>query len=106
MTAITDVLLHEASNEAARMQQRDASLKDELLKIEARKAAVQTEREKIRTAAQRALKFMPKIGAEHQCPRCWILNERRAPLRPVGSPSDDFDIMRCACGADFDIPIR
>ncbi|MCF8469332.1 MAG: hypothetical protein K9G30_00960 [Parvibaculum sp.] len=38
--------------------------------------------------------FQVKVGADYQCPRCWINNESRSTLRPV--PSDtDTDILHC-----------
>lgn len=54
----------------------------------------------------RSMNYRPNFdGARFMCPRCWVRQSARNPLRPV-SGTDDYDMLRCgACGSDFIIPL-
>lgn len=54
----------------------------------------------MRLFSERLLNFQVKIGGDLQCPRCWVLHETRAPLRPTTS-TREHDYFHCdACGYD------
>lgn len=38
--------------------------------------------------------FRPEIGADYQCPRCWINNESRVALR-AAEGTEKVDVLRC-----------
>ena len=50
----------------------------------------------------RLLNFKIKIGANYQCPICWIEHGRNIALYPVPSGGRN-DILRCAYGHDAEI---
>lgn len=79
---------------ARRAQFRLAVLDREETEIDRRKAEIGTERENIRDAAQRALDFRPVIGADYQCPRCWVDHKKESILQPVASQTGD-ELFRC-----------
>lgn len=54
----------------------------------------------------RSVNYRPRLeGGKFMCPRCWVKQSARQPLRPVPG-TDDYDMLRCGgCGADFIIPL-
>lgn len=54
----------------------------------------------------RAMNYRPNFDATRfLCPRCWVRQSARHPLRAV-SGADDYDMLRCGqCGSDFIIPL-
>jgi predicted RNA-binding Zn-ribbon protein involved in translation (DUF1610 family) len=50
-----------------------------------------------RAAPDRLLNFQVKVGAEYQCPACWIERNTRAPLvvKPSASKEDIFECVNC-----------
>ena len=79
---------------AADMQYRRSALKTELLEIEARKREIEADLDATRLALKRARNFIPIIGMNHQCPRCWVRHEDRTTLRPIPSDTKD-DLFTC-----------
>jgi hypothetical protein len=54
-----------------------------------------------RGAHQRLLNFSPTLGADFQCPNCWITDARHSALHPVSSDTGD-DMYHCDnCHLDF-----
>lgn len=99
-------LREEAESLVSRAEYRASQLKTELEQIEARRDAIKTERSTINDAAKRLLSFQPRIGAEYQCPRCWIDAGKQSPLSNVPGTAT-HNILRCdACNADWAIPLR
>jgi hypothetical protein len=96
----------QAGEIASDYQQRVDELKRELRDLEARKLAVE---EALRTASdvpKRLAKFKPKIGTECQCPHCWLEQEARSTLEPIGGGTSHEDHLRCpSCGFQLTIPI-
>ena len=87
---------------ARRAQFRLAMLDREEAKIDRRKAEIATEREDISDAAQRALDFRPAIGADYQCPRCWVDHRKQSILQPIASQTGN-DLFRCEdCHLDLE----
>jgi hypothetical protein len=95
----------QAGEIASDYQQRIDKLERELRDLEARKLAVE---EALRTASiipKRLARFKPKIGTEHQCPRCWLEQEARSTLEPIGGGTRHEDDFRCrSCGFQLTIP--
>ena len=87
---------------ARRAQFRLAVLDREEFELDRRKAEIGTQRGNIRDAAQRALYFQPVIGADYQCPRCWVDHKKQSILQPVASQTG-HDLFRCQdCNLDLE----
>ena len=57
-------------------------------------------------ARARVETFVPRINNRLQCPRCWVGYGSRAPLTPIDSGSDAFDVARCdGCAVEIVLPI-
>lgn len=69
------------------------ALEDQLREV-AREIA-EAQRGLTRSAPERLLSYVPRIGPDFQCPRCWIEHERRSVLQAVPTNIDD-DVFRCA----------
>jgi predicted RNA-binding Zn-ribbon protein involved in translation (DUF1610 family) len=97
--SISDELLQLAKETALNAQLHLAALDKEEAAIEARKVEIAAEREKIGVAAKRALDFRAQVGADFQCPRCWVDYERRARLIPAEEDTKAGNSFRCrTCG--------
>jgi hypothetical protein len=48
-----------------------------------------------RLAHDRLANFQIKIGADYQCPGCWIEHERRSSLTPVGGGTATEEFFTC-----------
>src|SRR5581483_11602268 len=89
---------------AQNAQSRLAALDQEEAELDARKAEIGAERKEISVAAQRAVEFRPQVGADFQCPRCWVDYERRARLLPVGGGTKAQDYFRRrTCGFEYTV---
>ncbi len=103
---IETILMGEAEFTADNMQRSTPALEAELREVEKRKIAIDAKLNAAKLAQKRLLDFRPRLGADFQCPRCWVQNETRSRLAPIPSGSAD-DILRCrTCGEDFHIPSR
>jgi hypothetical protein len=58
-----------------------------------RKAKMAAQLRSANLSYQRLANFQVKIGADYQCPACWIEHEARSALRPIGSGTDTEDIF-------------
>lgn len=113
MSGIVSALLDEAHYQARRLEDATPALNAQLRQLEREQAGVEqriaeikAQLEAARVAQKRLLNYQPSIGTDFQCPRCWVVNEIRADVRPIPSQTSD-DIMRCGtCGADIVIPGR
>jgi hypothetical protein len=92
---IATELAMDVKGEVATLQRRLAELENRKLEIEARLDAA-------KYALQRLSSFVSVRGTEFQCPRCWILNEAIASLRPIDGETKDQDSFRCiVCESEF-----
>jgi len=97
--SISSEIKEVAAKLARQMQGRVFRLQSELTEIEARKADIQAQLNMARLSPERASRFQPQIGPYFQCPRCWVENEKRSPLTPIGGPTRSEDFFRCRiCG--------
>ena len=56
-------------------------------------------------ATKRLLDFRPMIGADYQCPDCFIKNETRSAMRPIPAGPSGLDLFKCVtCEAVFEFP--
>ena len=85
-----------ASQIAEQFTNRSPALEQELLGIEQRKMAIEAELDIAHLAHKRLLNFRPILGADYQCPRCWIKREQRAALDPIGGGTGSEDYFRCS----------
>ena len=91
---------------AARAEQQVAHLENEVLELQQRLAEKKAECDAARGAPKRLSNYDVSLGADYQCPRCWIEHERRSPLRPVPSDVGDIDIFRCRiCREEFEVRV-
>jgi DNA repair exonuclease SbcCD ATPase subunit len=105
--SIVDQLQQEAEDTASRLRFRMSGLDQELAQLEARKAQIEEERNSARAASQRLARFRPQIGADYQCPVCWVERETESSLRPIGGGTEQEDIFRCdACDQKFSFPSK
>jgi len=84
-----------ANEMAAHEQAKLSQIEKRLTELEDEKAALEARRDLASTARERALNFQPVLGADYQCPACWVVGEERAALGPIsGEPHKDF--FRCS----------
>ena len=70
--------------------------------LENRKLEIEARLDAAKYALQRLSSFVSVRGTEFQCPRCWILNEAIASLRPIDGETKDQDSFRCiVCESEF-----
>jgi len=90
---------HEITKEAneitRNLQKKAERLHEDYLAAESHAAYLKAERDKAALAPKRRANFQIKIGADYQCPQCWIADERRSVLTPIPSDTPD-DIFRCS----------
>ena len=85
-------------------EQRAKDLQRQLLALEARALAIKTELDAAHLAHDRLANFQIKLGADYQCPRCWIENETRAALIPLPGIARE-DVFHCRdCQFEFSVP--
>jgi hypothetical protein len=96
-----------AAELAQNAQGRVSRLQRELTEVEARKAEIEAQLKTASLLPERVFNFKPRIGADFQCPRCWIEHEKRSALTPMGGGTSSEDFFRCpACGYELAIPFR
>jgi DNA repair exonuclease SbcCD ATPase subunit len=100
-------LVQQAKILATSASSRAATLERDLAQIEKRKSELQTQLHAAHLAQKRLDRFVPELGGELQCPRCWIDHGNFASLRPVGGGTESHDIFRCnTCHAEFRLRLR
>jgi hypothetical protein len=89
--------LQEMAAEFARNAQSQAThLHHELLEIERRKRQIEAKFHVANLAHDRLASFVPALEGNFLCPRCWINNEVRSSLRPIGGGGTSTeDLFRC-----------
>lgn len=88
---------------AGDLQKGTANAEAELVQIEKQRAAVMARLDLGRLAQKRLSEFRPEIGAQYQCPQCWIIDERRSALRPIPGTVRE-DMFRCSFGHEYTVP--
>ncbi|MCW6511400.1 hypothetical protein [Lichenifustis flavocetrariae] len=97
--SIESAVANTADYVASQSDQKAARLHDQYQKVKLEAEKLLAERNLARRALQRRADFVVKVGADYQCPRCWIEREKRSPLRPL-----EGDIMACReCGIDIQV---
>ena len=101
---IDRVLLDEAANAVQRLEEGVAVLEAKLAAIDQRVAEINAAIKDAKLARTRLLDFRAQIGADFQCPHCWVQNEERSTLEAV-SGTDGEEILICrTCGSEYLIP--
>ena len=94
-----------AAELARTLKGRISELQRDLAEVEEKKRAIQEQLEAARLSTDRTLDFQPQIGADFQCPRCWIEHEKRCTLTRMGGGTRTEDFFHCrACGLQISIP--
>lgn len=102
----SEALRSEAERLAIRAQNRARQAEAQLKEIEAQKRAANADFGRAKSAAKRLLNYQPRIGAEYQCPACWVDDGKQSPLSGVRGTAT-HNIMRCdACNTDWPIELR
>jgi hypothetical protein len=102
-TSIESELLRMAQEVVAESQAGSAYAYKAYLEAQARTAQLKAKLDFANLAEDRLANFQVKIGADYQCPRCWIERHSRAQLLPrPGGPKED--ILECRNGHTFYIP--
>lgn len=78
------------------LESRAPALKQELIEIEERKLAIERELNAADLAQKRLLNFRPMLGANYQCPSCWVWHEQTSSLYPIGGGTRTEDHFRCS----------
>ena len=99
---IDRVLLDEAANAVQRLEEGVAVLEAELAAIDQRVAEINAEIKDAKHARTRLLDFRAQIGADFQCPHCWVQNEARSTLEAV--PGGEEILICRTCGSEYLIP--
>ena len=100
---IDRVLLDEAANAVQRLEEGVAVLEAELAAIDQRVAEINAEIKDAKLARTRLLDFRAQIGADFQCPHCWVQNEARSLEAVSGTDGEEILICR-TCGSEYLIP--
>jgi transposase-like protein len=98
------------SDTAARMaayeQRRATDLRLQITEVEHMKTKLLADLDLARRAGERLTDFKVKVGIDYQCPRCWIENETRSALAPIGGGTRTEDFFRChTCGLEFSVAV-
>lgn len=102
---VRSALAQEAERIVSRLERGMAAFEAELAELESKKAKLQAQLHASNLASDRLLNYPILVGADYQCPSCWIQNEARSKLRPM-SGTDTADIMACnVCAFSLTIPI-
>ncbi len=70
--AIADALLHEAQQIARHQQDRALGIEHDIRDLELKLAKKQAALDSCRLPHQRLGNFVPQLGADFHCPRCFI----------------------------------
>lgn len=91
--------MREAAREiAAEVEQSVARLQREQPELEKRLAEKQAQLDLASLAPKRLANYVVRVGADYQCPRCWIYEEKRSRMLPRPGPPRQ-DIFECVvCG--------
>jgi len=100
----TDRLKQVAIEIARGLQDSAAGLKNELAELKARAALLESQVQSADLGRDRALNFEPTYNGELQCPRCWVLRDVRADMKPIPG-TDRKDFFRCR-NCQFEFPIE
>lgn len=80
-----------ASQIASEQETRASDLKREILDLKAATAQKEAELKAADLASERLTNFPVDRGSNFYCPRCWVRDEKRSPLTPIGGT----DAMGC-----------
>ena len=85
------------------IQERALNRKKELAEIKLRQAQIETQLESAQLCRNRLANFVPEIGGNLQCPRCWVVNETRTALTPTQGDGavDRFKCKVCHWGIEL-----
>jgi hypothetical protein len=98
-----DVFSRTAQDLAYQLEAKALKLRVKLHQIEAQKREVKAEYELMRRAPERLKKFDPVTPVAYQCPRCWLLNEKKSAMAKIAGAAPG-QLFRCdACG--YEIPV-
>jgi hypothetical protein len=82
-------------------QSQASQLQQELLEIKARERKIEATLHAANLAHERSASFVPELGGNLQCPRCWVNQEVRAVLTPIGGGTGKEEFFRCdTCNLD------
>jgi hypothetical protein len=100
--SIESELLRIAQEVVAESQAGSAYAYKAYLDAQARTAQLKAKLDFANLAEDRLANFQAKIGADYQCPRCWIEQNSRAPLLPRRGAERE-DIFECRNGHEISI---
>ena len=101
---IDSVLLDEAANTVRRLEEGVTVLEAELAAIDQRVAEINAEIKDAKLARPRLLDFRARIGADFQCPHCWVQSEARSTLEAQPSTTSEEILICRTCGSEYFIP--
>ena len=102
-----DQLIEIATELAMDAKDNLGDLQRKLSAIETAKVEIETRLDIANHALERLSSFVSMQGSDLQCPRCWIINEVTASLRPANDGIHGHDNFRCeSCKSDFNLQIE
>ncbi len=105
MASFSSQLFEIAYEIALSHEGRTAQIERELAEIEGQKAKLQAQLNAAHLAHERLSRFVPVLGSDLQCPRCWIDHETRSILYGTAHGTRGTDTFRChAC--DLELSLR
>ena len=78
---------------AQALQNKAPGLREQYLAAESHATRLKAECDRASMAPKRLASFKVKVGADYQCPRCFIESERHSALLPLGNGRSD--VLRC-----------
>jgi hypothetical protein len=100
--SIESELLRMAQEVVAESQAGSAYAYKAYVDAQARTAQLKAKLDFANLAEDRLANFQAKIGADYQCPRCWVEQNSRAPLFPRRGAERE-DIFECRNGHELSI---
>ena len=102
-----DQLIEIATELAMDAKDNLGDLQRKLSAIETAKVEIETRLDTANRALERLSSFVSMQGSDLQCPRCWIINEVTASLRPANDGNSGHENFRCeSCKSDFNLQIE
>jgi hypothetical protein len=91
---------------AAREQAKISQLEKRLATIEDEKALIEVQLQLARTSRQRAHDFQPVLGADYQCPTCFIKGKGLGALGTIVGKSFEVRFRCSRCDEEFSFSAR
>ena len=103
MATVERVLTEIAREAAGAIEKRLTLLEQEAEQFRKQLQSAEAERDAARAAVSRLSGFSAKVGEDYLCPRCYITDGTRSPLRSIRCTRDE-EFFNCDQGHEVAVP--